>query len=509
MKYHHSIFLLLIVAFLSANAQNKKQSLDRYFSALIANDQFNGNVLVAENGKVIYQRSAGYSDFSTHTPNTKNTLFALASISKTITATAILQLAQAGKLNVDDPVIKYLPQFPYPDITIRHLLSHTSGLPPYNVFFDSVRKQHPEKVFTNKDFLTGLAANKKPLIYRPGDRGNYDNINFIVLALVIEKVSGSDYSGYIQKNILDRAGMHHTLFLPLKAQYAQTVNNKFAFPHLFPHLYSDSIVRANKVSYISDYWSAYNFTGFSDYVTTVEDLLKYDEAYYNGKLLNSQTEKNAFVPVKQNSGTTNPGNFGLGWEIEVDTSLGKIIYHSGNATGLSCVLLRNISKHQTVIVFDNIHTDNSHSIASNVMKILNGLEVPHPKKSIANIYARTLLHKGSEAASAELEQLKKDTTNYFLSEDEMNNIGYDFMGGPNNPNPYRIPEEHKDREALEILKLNMELFPGSWNVYDSYGEILLKMGQKDEAARMYRKSIELNPKNEGGKMALEQIAKMK
>jgi tetratricopeptide (TPR) repeat protein len=210
--------------------------------------------------------------------------------------------------------------------------------------------------------------------------------------------------------------------------------------------------------------------------------------------------------VKLNNGTNNLDNFGLGWEIEQDTSLGKVVYHSGAATGLSCILLRNISKHQTVIVFDNAHY-NAHEIASNALKVLNGVQVSYPKKSIAKIYAKVLLSNGANAASDTLNILQKDTSHYFLSEDEMNSLGYDFMGGSNNPNPYHFPEARKFYEAVETFKLNMELFPNSWNVYDSYGEALLTIGRKYEAIKMYKKSIELNPKNEGGKKVLERILK--
>ena len=506
MKLKLQILLFVFIIAQTLHGQSKHKKLEEYFLALVKNQQFNGNVLVVENGKTVYENSFGYADFSAKRLNTPNTLFPIASLTKTITATAILQLVQAGKLKVTDPVIKYLPEFPYPAITIRHLLSHTSGLRPYNAFFDSLRNQYPGKVFTNADFMNGVLSNKKPLIYQPGEKGNYDNINFIVLALVLEKVSGMTYTGYLKKFILEPAGMSHTDFFPLNLQYAQSKSENFAFSHLYPHLYSDSLVKANEVPYIVNYWSAYNFAGFGDYVSSTHDLLKYDEAYYNGSLLNEQIMNEAFMPVKLSDGKNNPGNFGLGWEIEQDTTFGKIVYHSGAATGLSCILLRNISKHQTIVVFDNIHY-NAHEVASNTLKVLNGIQVPYPKKSIARIYARVLLKSGADVARDTLKVLRKDTLNYILSEDEMNSLGYDLMGGVNNPNPYHFPEEHKYTEAVETLKLNMELFPDSWNVYDSYGEALLNMGRKDEAIKMYRRSIELNPKNEGGKKVLEQLLK--
>jgi len=505
MKLKLNILLFVLAGSQTIWGQNKHKALEDYFSALVETQQFNGNILVVENGKPVFENSYGYSDFATKSLNTSNTLFPLASLTKTITATAILQLVQSRKLQITDPVVNHLPGFPYPTITIQHLLSHTSGLPPYNAYFDSTRRLQPNRVFTNADFLNGLGANKKPLLYQPGEKGNYDNINFIVLALVLEKVSGMKYGDYLDKYIVRPAGMDHTRLLRMN-QYAWFKNNQFSFPYLRPHLYADSLVKANSVPYIADYWSAYNFTGFSDYISSTHDLLKYDEAYYNGRLLNEQLLKEVFTPVKLNNGNNNPGNFGLGWEIEQDSSFGKIVYHSGVATGLSCVMLRNISKHQTIIVFDNRHY-NAHEIALNALKVLNGMNIPSPRKSITDIYARVLLKQGATAARDTLNILKKDTLHCLLSEDEMNSLGYDFLGGSNNPNPYHFPEEHKYAEAIETFRLNMELFPGSWNVYDSYGEALLTVGRKEEAIKMYSRSIELNPKNEAGKKVLEQLLK--
>lgn len=500
-----SIAFLSIFLFQSVTAQQKAAAiLDDYFIALHANRQFSGNVLVAEEGKIIYERSFGYADFPAQKLNSTNILFPIASISKTLTATGILQQIEKGNLRLTDPVVKYFPDFPYPAITIRHLLSHTSGLPPYNAFFDSIKAKYPGRVFTNRDFMAGLAANKKPLIYQPGEKVNYDNINFIVLALILEKVSGKSLEDYIKKNILKPAGMHNTEFFSLSVQFDPTKEmENFAFPHLYPHLYSDLLVKSNTVPYIQNYWHAYNFSGFGDYISTVHDLLKYDKAFYSSQLLTEATLREAFIPVRLNNGSDNPDEFGLGWEIEKDTSLGKIVYHSGAATGLSCIILRNISLHQTVILFDNMHF-NAHEIATNALAILNGRKIQYPGKSIANIYGKVLVNQGPAAASDTLYRLKKDTINYELSEDEINSLGYDLMG---ENNTFHFPEAHRYKDAVEAFKINMELFPSSWNVYDSYGESLLKIGKKEEAIKMYQRSIELNPKNEGGKKMLADLLK--
>ena len=483
--------------------QDRTKELDKFFSALVETQQFSGNVLVAEHGRVIYERSFGYADYVARVKNTPGISFPIASISKTLVATAILQLQEKGKLQISDPVVKYLPEFPYPDVLIKHLLSHTSGLPPYNAFFDSVKNANPQKVFTNADFLPGLAHNIKPKVYVAGAKGNYDNINYLVLAVLIQKITGAPYEQYVQVNILRPAGMKDTRFFLLPDQFNTDNIANFSFPHLYPHLYDSVPIRSNSVPYIRSYWHAYAFTGFSDYVSTTLDLLKYDQALRSGKLLKTETLREVYTPVRQNDGSINREYFGLGWEVEKDTSLGLTVYHSGVATGLSSVLLRNITRDQTVILFDNVHY-NAHENGTRVLKILNDQPIVWPKKGITFDYANVLLKQGAVAAKAELLRLRQDTTHYYLSEGDLNLLGYDFLG---TMNTYRLPEAVKLPEALATFKLIMELFPDSWNAYDSYGEALLKNGETVEAIRMYEKSVELNPKNEGGKKVLVELKK--
>lgn len=504
MKYKITLLCSLLISYFGI-AQNRVHQLEQYFSLLEKNDQFNGTALVAENGKIIFEKVLGKADFSTNEGISLNTVFPLASISKTITATAVLQLVQAGKLNVTDAVTDLLPQFPYKQITIEHLLSHTSGLPPYNTYFAAYKKEKPDTVFSNKDMLAGMLANPAPLIYTPGSSGNYDNVNYIILALIIEKLSGMPYEAYIKKHILDPAGMKNTRFLPLRLQYIGPAQKHFAYPYLFPHRYSDDKIRAKEVAYVADYWSSYNFSGFGEYVSTVQDLLKYDKALYGESLIKNDILKRSLIPVQLSNGKDNAQRFGWGWQVYRDSTNGKVAYHNGNATGHSCILLRNITKRQTIIIFDNIHGNNSQDLAFKVLSIINGDKVPFPKKSITDLYTRSLIKDGAGPAKEMLMRLKNDTVNYYLSEDEMNLAGYDFMGGPNNPNPYHFKEERKIAEALETFRMNTELFPASWNVYDSYGEALLEAGKKDIALQMYKKSVELNPGNTAGKKIIESL----
>jgi CubicO group peptidase (beta-lactamase class C family) len=494
------LFLLFSISGVQAQEVIPRR-LDGYLNSLAKLDQFSGAALAAQDGKIIYEKSFGYADLPAKAPNNINTLFPIASISKTLTATAILQLMERGKLNVNDPVVKCLPEFPYPQVTIRHLLSHTSGLPPYNAFFAPVLAEDSTKIFVNADFLPAAAKYKPALLYQPGESANYDNVNYLVLAIIVEKLSGMPFADYMQEHVLNPAGMSHTRII---RHYNDDQIPDFAYPHLKIRFYDETPVIAKSLPYIKSYWKTFGLLeGFADYSSTLDDLLLYDQALYKGTLLKPETMQMTFKPVKLNNGDIHPALFGLCWESESDSSMGVIVYHTGGATGLNCILMRNITTRQTVILYDNMHST-AHETGLNMMKILNGQHVKTPAKSIAQVYGITLLKEGTQKAKALLEELKKDTLGYYLSEEEMNRLGYDFLG---KNNTYHLPESPKYDEALETFKLNTELFPESWNVYDSFGEALLAAGRADEAAAMYEKSLQLNPKNNNGRKILESLEK--
>jgi hypothetical protein len=150
--------------------------------------------------------------------------------------------------------------------------------------------------------------------------------------------------------------MKETVLFPLPEQFNRAEIKNFAFPHIYLHLYDDNPVKSNSIPYVKEYWHSYAFRGFADYISTIRDLWKFDKALYNNTMLKQETLEEAFVPVKLNNGKNNPDEFGLGWEIEKDSTMGKLVYHSGAAMGLSSNILRNVTKHQTVILFDNAHS---------------------------------------------------------------------------------------------------------------------------------------------------------
>jgi tetratricopeptide (TPR) repeat protein len=210
-------------------------------------------------------------------------------------------------------------------------------------------------------------------------------------------------------------------------------------------------------------------------------------------LLTESSLKEAFTAVKLANGKDNGQRYGLGWIISQDTLDGDIVKHDGGVSGGRSILLKNHTMQQTIILFDN-HANNVITLADDALKILNGLKVVKPKKSGAKAYGIALANGGVEAANKALVKIRKDTLSYYLDENELNSLGYAFWGSK------------KNALAEEVFKTNTLLFPSGWNTYDSYGELLLANGKRQEAMRMYKKSVELNPQNENGINILKKLS---
>lgn len=488
MKLIQACLLLSVTIGNSVAAQdNRVTELAEYYSTLAANGRFNGTILVAEKGKVIYEHAFGYADFPAKKLNTTSSVFPIASITKTITSTAILQLKEKGKLQITDPVTKYLPGFPYPTVTLKHLLSHTSGLPDYDQLFLGMINQHPDTVFTNKDIIPAAVTGHVPLNFQPGDEFRYNNVNFNVLAMIVEKVSGEPFNMYIRRHILQPAGMSST---SLWKMFTYT-DKRLSRLYLYPRSWSAELESPDTMAAFHRIYN-YNFIGHGDMISTTGDLLKYDKALYNGKLLNEATCKEAFTPVLLPGGKDNPQHYALGWGTRYDSAFGETVLHTGGLPGIRCILLRNLSRHQTIIVFDNTAND-TYAMAYQALKMLNGIAPLKPLKNGTRDYAIALAKHGSAAGTRALSEMEKDTANYILTEEDLNVLGYDFLAS------------NMDTEAAEVFKNNVRLYPASWNVYDSYGEVLAKTGKKEEAIQMYKKSIALNNGNDNGKKILAQL----
>lgn len=206
------IITTLILSFwgITSIAQKPIKSIDSIFTSLHTGKKFNGNVLIAEKGKVLYKKSFGLANESTGEQLTENSVFELASVSKQFTAMGIVLLHRQGKVNYDDQLVKYMSElYIYPKVTIRQMLNHTSGLPDYESLMDSLYDK--KSIATNQTIIDMLIKHHPTLLFESGTKWEYSNTAFALLATIIERLSGMSYPDFLQKEIFQPLNMNNTL----------------------------------------------------------------------------------------------------------------------------------------------------------------------------------------------------------------------------------------------------------------------------------------------------------
>ena len=341
------LFLLFLIPFITISQPSKKITrIDSVLTYLHQRQLFNGTVLIGEKGKVLYKKAFGISNPQTLSPLTTASSFNLASVSKQFFTMMIMILKEQGKLNYDDVVQKYLPQFPYSNITIRHLMNQTSGLPEY---FDIAQGDLTLiDTLNNQSMLDLLAAKKPALVFQPGEQWQYCNTNYTTLASVLEKVSGTTSDKFFQQYI---AG-------PLK------LSNTYIY-HLNMKLYPPSRVFGLRFEggkpVLNDLVRFDGIVGDGNVYSTVEDLYKWDQALYTEKLVKKSTFAEAITPGKLNNGEAT--KYGFGWGI---IEPGKTVAHTGGWVGFGTIIIRYIDKNQSIILLDNSSNFHAHALVRNI-----------------------------------------------------------------------------------------------------------------------------------------------
>jgi CubicO group peptidase (beta-lactamase class C family) len=303
-----------------------------YFDSVLVHRGFNGSYLIAKDGEIIVEKYIGFADAATKADSlTEHSAFHLASVSKTFTAMAILKLWQDGKLALEDDISKYFEQFPYPGVTVKMLLNHRSGLPNYVHYLEQLGWNR-KKTVTNQDVLNSLYTMNPPLQFATGKHFGYCNTNYALLALLIEKLSGTTYANYLQQTFFTPMGMKDTYV------YAQK-DSATAMPS-FEHNNRRFAIEYLDVVY-----------GDKNIYSTVKDMLKWDQALYAQTLFTRPTLDSAFAPYSfEKDGKR---NYGLGWRMTLLENGKKIIYHNGWWHGNNTVFIRLIDEKATIIVLGN------------------------------------------------------------------------------------------------------------------------------------------------------------
>lgn len=352
----------LLILFLPISVLGQSSISNSIDSLIKSQKDFSGVLLVADNGNKVFYNAYGNRLWQAPPIQLEKTdIFELASVTKQFTAMVIMMLKERGKLNYDDLVEKYL-EIPYKNITIRNLLTHTSGLPDYQEIMD----QHwdKSKVAGNPDIIEYLNRYKPPSLFEPGTNYQYSNTGYVLLASVAEKASGRDFIKLCQDWIFKPLKMKNTNIRTLQ-QKAGTKN--FALGHVLVKE-RNQYVRADSFP-SSDYtiWLG-NRKGPGRISSTAEDLLKWDQALYTNRLIKPATLEEAFTPMKLNDGKQS--QYGFGWALRNDPVNGRIVYHTGGNPGYSTEIIRYLDRKKTFIILCNNAHESFGKIVNEVEKIV-------------------------------------------------------------------------------------------------------------------------------------------
>jgi CubicO group peptidase (beta-lactamase class C family) len=323
------------------------RELSNYFESTLVRRGFNGGILVAKEGNVIYEKYTGFADMRTKDPMTDSTTMHIASSGKTFTGMAILRLAQENQLSLDDQLEKFFPEFPYPGITVKMLLDHRSGLPNY-VYFIPNSNWDKKKFATNADVLNILYTDKPKRLFKPDTRFTYSNTNYVLLAMIIEKVTGQQYPEFMRSKFFEPLGMKHTYVFTLKDSLTATQS-----------------FEAN--GRLWQYDCLEGTYGDKNIYTTPQDLLKWDQAVYTEQLINKTFQDSAFTPYSLERPSIH--NYGLGWRLLMIPNGKKVIYHNGRWHGFNAAFARLTDEKVTIIVLGNKFNSRIYSAARDAYDI--------------------------------------------------------------------------------------------------------------------------------------------
>jgi CubicO group peptidase (beta-lactamase class C family) len=357
------------------------RQLSAFFdTALLQAKGFNGGILIAKNGSVIYEKYSGLVDLRKKDSITANTPLHIASTSKTFTSVAILRLIQEGKLSLEDSISKFFPHLPYPGITVKMLLNHRSGLPNY-LYFMSNNKwgilpdgKWNKQLATNEDVLQMMIDKRPDKVSTPGTRFTYCNTNYVLLAMIVEKVCGKTFPVYMQEN----------LFAPLQ------MKNSYVFT------LKDTLTASPSFTNKGVYWN-YDFLdatyGDKNIYTTPQDLLKWDQALYTEQVIGKALLDSAFAPYSFEKPSVH--NYGLGWRLQILPNGKKVVYHFGKWHGCNAAFARLIDEKVTIIILGNKFTKSIYHSAQLSYDIFGEyMQTIIPESDEIDSVKTTLLKKG-------------------------------------------------------------------------------------------------------------------
>ncbi|WP_284464624.1 serine hydrolase [Chryseobacterium sp.] len=438
----------------STEQKSEINQIDSLMTKSYERGLFNGNILIAKNDKIIYQKSFGFTDETRQTPLNNKSIFNIGSIAKEFNAVAIMILAERGLLNLDDKVSKFdlgLPKWAE-KVSIRHLINYASGIPP-------IERLKPENDAEAWNILRGNDS----LLFEPGTSYKYDNGNVFLQRRIIEKVTGVSYQEFVTKNIVKPLKMTNSVFDPTFGSKNRT------------SCYDMDNVRCPELKFISGWlW------------VDVNDFYKWTEAMNTNRLIS----KESFQTLLNNPyAKEESGSLGRYFEKE------DLQRHNGVSYKFESIFLNDFKNKITIILVSN-NLNRVWDLGHIIHNLMLGKEYEIPKKSIYQAIRKESLNdvnKGIETYHL----LKENSKNEYSFENpgELNKLGYE------------LSRLGKINESITIFKLATKEFPKDANLFDSLGEAYFTDKQYDLALESYKKAISLGGTNGNAEKMIDKIEK--
>lgn len=473
---------LPVLARAAEAAPARTAKLARHFENCHAVRVCNGSFLVTQHGKVVYQDALGWADADAQAELTVEHAFDIGSVSKQFAAAAVLRLAERGQLSLDDPAARYLPQLPYADITLRQLLTHTSGVPDVFPHYTQLLKRGEVVTPMRGDEAVALLAeHKAPLSFSPGSAFEYSNTGYILLAQIVGRVSGMDYADYLQREFFAPLGMSHTrVRLPDNDALIQ------------PRAWGFS-VRPDGSRKAFDQIPNFYPVGPGGIYSTARDLQRWADALQQGRAMSKANWALATTPATLSDGSKVP--YGLGFKL-VDSALGKpMITHGGDWRGFkSDLTLLPEQGVQIVLLTNNAQDDSVEAARDAVEAILAGK--PRPVLLTSVHWALYAQAEGMDAAQL---------TGWLDQQWAQVPRRYDFPGQPLEQVAGDLLRRKAGDKALAVLEFNARIHPGSLDALDSLADAYRETGNRQAAIAQVQKMIALKPESRRLRQRLAQL----
>lgn len=469
--------LAMSVLFIStiSLAANKATEIDSFIQGFHELKQFNGNVLVAKHGEVIFEKSYGYANFEWDIKNTSQTKFRIGSITKQFTALLILQLVQQNKIQLDAPLSTYLPGYRKDigdKITIRQILNHTSGLSNYT-HAKAFRDDYSRNPYSVDEFITLLCSDD--LLFEPGTQFRYSNSGYFILGAVIEKVTQQTYQDVLQQNIFTPLNMHNSGYdshEKLLKQRASGYNNNL-----------DGYTKADYLDMSIPYAAGSLYS-------TARDLVKWDQALYTNKLINEELKKQMYTVTQQR-------NYAFGWEVNQLSGYkyGKPltqVQHGGGIDGFNAFISRILEDQLLIVILNNTGGAPLTPMTKGLTNIVYGKSYEVATENVDSMLFQAIKSDG-------ISELNKKYAELVSSGDTPRERSINYFG-------YELLEMKMIKEAIAVFKLNVQTNPDSANAHDSLAEAYLADGNIAKSLEFYRQTLELDPTSENASQAIKTLS---